>query len=134
MNPQETARAAAVRGLIAHGLTENMAERITRYMVAFQPDEWSRILERAKRGEVRNLYVLVTHFDETRFGTFLYAPAEVNNIAVLTAWLSSKMGAGCWLENLTDEIEPDQEPGAYSVSVFDIAQEVNRQVSGRSAE
>ncbi|HLK64474.1 MAG TPA: hypothetical protein VKU19_13605 [Bryobacteraceae bacterium] len=130
MNLQEIARLAAVRGLMAHGLTENMAERVTHRMVTFQADEWARILERVNRGEVRNLYVLVTHYDSSNFGTFLYAPAEVNNIATLTAWLGSQMGAGCLADNPVDEDEPDLEPDAYSVSVFDIANEVKRGLRG----
>ena len=136
MNPQETARIAAVRGLIAHGLTENMAVRITQRMVAFQPDEWGRIIDRVQRGEVKHLYVLVTHYDSVNFGTFLYAPAAVNNIAVLAKWLGSEMGGDLLTDDAgpVDEYERSMEAGAYSVSLFDIANEVNHWILRRSAE
>ncbi len=127
MNFKDAARNAASKALMAHGLTENMAVRIVSRMVGFQSDEWTRILERVRKGEVKNLYVLVAHFDSTNFGTFLYAPIEVNNIAVLTKWLSSDMGAGCWVDSPVDEEEEASlEPGTYSVSMFDIANEMNR--------
>jgi hypothetical protein len=128
----DAARKAAIRGLMFHGLTEGMSERIASQMVTFQPDEWARILNRVERGEVKHLYVIVTHFDRHAFGTFLYAPADDNNIATLTTWLGTGMGSGCLVDDTrpVDEVEADQKPGAYEVSLFDIAKEVNRAVLG----
>jgi hypothetical protein len=127
----DAARKAAIRGLMFHGLTESMSERIASQMVTFQPDEWARILNRVERGEIKHLYVIVTHFDRHNFGTFLYAPADVNNIATLTTWLGTDMGSGCMYDTRpVDEVEADQKPGAYEVSLFDVAKEVNRAVLG----
>jgi hypothetical protein len=134
MNPNEleAANAGAIRALVGFGLREDVAQRIARRMVSFQADEWRRIVERAKNHALVHVYVVVTHYDGSNFGTFLYAPENVNNIAVFAKYLSRDMGAGSQVSDSyqigetygEDEAEAALEE-VYPVSVFDIANEIN---------
>jgi hypothetical protein len=95
-----------------------MSERIASQMVAFQPDEWARILNRVERGEVYRLYVFVTHY-RSGFGTFVYAPGDTDNTAEVLAMLGAPAKSG-WIG------VPESETVRHrcAVSMFDIGPEV----------
>ena len=80
----------------------------------------------AQAGELNKLYFLVVRFPKGQFDTFIYAPAETDNIEVLKTYLSTKMTSGAKDPDCKPEEWDSQEPGAYPVDCYEIAGEVNR--------
>jgi hypothetical protein len=118
------------RGIVRNGVAQAIAHSIAGRAISDQPDEWNRILARCEERALSHVYVFVTRFGEYRFTTFVYAPDDIDNSAVIRELLSTDMGAGCLAEGSrpVDEIEAPYNPGANPVDIYDVAGEVNRAV------
>lgn len=129
MNLRELAEGVAC-GVLCNGVSQSTAELIALRTVSDQPDEWNRIIARCEARLLPHVYLFVTKFGEHRFTTFVYAPDETDNSAVIRELLSTDMGVGCLAEDSrpVDEIEASYNPGANPVDVYDVAAEVNRAV------
>jgi hypothetical protein len=129
MNLRELAERVA-RGVVRSGVAQSTAELIAFRTVSDQPDDWNRIVARCEERALSHVHLFVTKFGEHRFTTFVYAPDETDNSAVIRELLSTDMGAGCLAEDSrpVEEAEAPYNPGANPVDVYDVAEEVNHAV------
>jgi hypothetical protein len=116
-------------GLVRCGLAKAAAEITARRTLAEQPDEWKRIADRCKRGEISKVYLFTVPISESQPRTFVYAPGKVDNSAHLKVMLSQGPDIGCEADEPCASDEPRF--GYHKVEEpWEIGQDVIRALQG----
>jgi hypothetical protein len=129
MNLQETARVAAVRGLMAYGINERMADSIIQRMIANQPEEWDKTIQRVIAGEAKRVRVFAIWNDVSNLNTFLYSGDKESTVAFLFRTLG-EVSSG---ELVPDDVDPvdatvHEVEGYNRIACFDIGVDIRTAV------